>query len=89
MKIVIDIPKYIAALCVENNISDSIDIETLTQAIKNGIPLPEHHGRLIDEDALLKYKYPHYISYDFYYKEVIDVTDIADVPTILKADKEM
>ena len=34
-------------------INDTIDIQT---AIRNGTPLPEHHGRLIDADAMQKYQ---------------------------------
>ena len=79
MKIVIEIPRYIAALCVENNISDPIDIETLTQAIKNGIPLPEHHGRLIDADA---YKETWFNSRQFEPMLLLD-----EAPTIIEADK--
>ena len=36
----------------EKNKNASCDYYTLRMAIKNGIPLPKGHGRLIDADAL-------------------------------------
>ena len=30
------------------------DVENVVQGIKNGTPLPEGHGRLIDADALIR-----------------------------------
>lgn len=31
-------------------------MDMIAQSIANGVPLPEHHGRLIDADALLDKK---------------------------------
>ena len=47
MQIVIDIPSKYYEYC--KNQEDVVEIEL---AIKNGVVLPEHHGRLIDADAL-------------------------------------
>lgn len=48
-------------------------------AIKNGIPLPKGHGRLIDADKL--WDLYHDLDYDFY-------EAIHDITTIIEADKE-
>ena len=49
MKIVIDIPDYNL-----NNIQNgSITCGQILKAVKNGIPLPKGHGRLIDADAYI------------------------------------
>jgi len=50
-------------------------------AIKNGTPLPEHHGRLIDGDSLMQLCLN---SKD----KTIDCNDIARVPIIIPATKE-
>ena len=47
MKIVIDIPDTYYEYCKAQE--DAIEIQL---AVKNGTPLPEHHGRLIDADEL-------------------------------------
>lgn len=55
MKIVIDIPDgYIADDYFLNNIQNgSIACGQILKAVKNGIPLPKDHGRLIDADAYI------------------------------------
>lgn len=57
MKIVIDIPqKAYETLKAEKEI-DWLGAEYILDCIKNGIPLPKNHGRLIDADdfiAMLK-----------------------------------
>jgi hypothetical protein len=58
-------------------ISEFVSKEAMMYAIKNGIPLPKGHGRLIDGDAIdTRYSDP----------EVVEILD--DVPTIIGADKE-
>lgn len=52
MQIVIDISEEIKAI-IDKNGTNEIVTETLWQAVKNGTPLPEHHGRLIDADAFI------------------------------------
>ena len=53
-------------------------------AIKNGTPLPKGHGRLIDEDMIVKYMlnptHPNY--HDI-------VSMVHSSPTIVKVDKEV
>ena len=59
MKIVIDIhdklydliKHYERSIEIIEEENDTLEI-TLMRAVINGIPLPEHHGRLIDADAL-------------------------------------
>lgn len=52
MKLIIDIPKYIADMCKECGRVIDADTEKVGKAIKNGTPLPKGHGRLIDADEL-------------------------------------
>lgn len=50
MEIVIDIPDQKYKWIVDN---PQIYTDDLCEAIRNGTPLPEHHGRLIDADSTL------------------------------------
>lgn len=50
MQIVIDIPED-AFEAIKKNGWSYYDIR---ESVKNGTPLPEHHGRLIDADALIQ-----------------------------------
>lgn len=54
-------------------------IDIMGDAIANGKPLPQGHGRLVDADMLLDLYHDN--DYDFY--EALD-----DVQTIIEADKE-
>lgn len=49
MKIVIDIPEVFYEYCKAQ--TDATEIQL---AVKNGVPLPKGHGRLIDADAEIK-----------------------------------
>ena len=50
MKIVIDIPKSVIEHLKDGSFGVRIDDRaTLIDAVMSGTPLPEHHGRLIDE----------------------------------------
>lgn len=58
MKIVIDIDDDIYKSVVNNDdyvLEEDVDWILLENAIANGTPLPEHHGRLIDADVFQKY----------------------------------
>lgn len=57
----------------------NINVDMVRKAIKNGVPLPKGHGRLIDADRL--YDDFEYADYDF--EEALEYA-----PTILEADKE-
>lgn len=51
MQIVIKIPKEIYEKIKHRRVNQ-YDIDDICQSVYDGIPLPEHHGRLIDADAL-------------------------------------
>ena len=51
-------------------------------ALKNGTPLPEGHGRLIDGDELEQWVIEKYSD-----GEQLAI-DISDAPTVIEADKE-
>ena len=73
MKLIIDIPECFYKCCKEDE--DAIEIRL---AVKNGIPLPEGHGRLIDADVLVDG-----MEDDYEFCEVVNAT-----PTIIDAEKE-
>jgi len=52
-------------------------------AIKEGTPLPKHHGDLVDRDALLDGAYEIDSMYCIY-DEVVNVDDIKSAPTIIE-----
>ena len=93
MKIVIDIPKEI----YENAQNDLLCcLPILTEAIKNGTPLPEHHGRLIDADAI-KYRLncmngdicvSNAPSCAECLERAVTKAEIDEIPTIIPATKE-
>lgn len=56
MQIVIELPKSEYDLIMKSNktaLADAVSKEAMMYAIKNGVPLPEECGRLIDADSLL------------------------------------
>ena len=77
IELVIKIPEDIYKDIVENGFIYDEDNEIVTDVIKNGIPLPKGHGRLIDADALIHWH--RFESKSDY--------DIANAPTIIEADK--
>lgn len=88
MQIVIDIPE--STYKIFKRLSSIIgvlvyekDILTLIKAVKNGIPLPKGHGRLIDVGDLMP---------DSDYKDgifyAVSVGVINGAPTIIEADNE-
>lgn len=79
MQIVIDIPKEIYELCVTDDYFFYNETDTIKQAIKNGIPIPKKHGRLVDADALIEL-YEGYCGYG----DIID--GLKGAPTIIEAD---
>ena len=83
MQIVIEIPEEIYSRILERNRIHTFDNETVCDAIKNGIPLPKGHGRLIDADEL-RCEREDFDTY-FDYSNAFDV--IYNAPTIIEADK--
>lgn len=56
MQIVIELPEAEYNLVMKSNktaFADASSKEAMMYAIKNGVPLPKEHGRLIDADSLL------------------------------------
>ena len=76
MEIVIKIPKEDYERMKEQSMFGRVDV--WKNAIKNGTPLPEHHGRLIDADALINSLGAS--DRDIYCKAVIE----EDAPTIIE-----
>ena len=52
MQIVIDIPEKAYSALTHTEFDANLVVNEMRKAIVNGTPLPEHHGRLIDADAL-------------------------------------
>ena len=84
MKIVIDIPEELYRDVVKNRFIYDEDGEVITHAIINSTPLPEHHGRLIDANALKMDC--GYSNYDGYY-HAYSSEAIYNAPTIIEADE--
>lgn len=61
MKIVIDIDDNIYTRLFDNGVDDYDDPMDINTAIRNGTPLPEHHGRLIDLEEV-RYRYVNIIK---------------------------
>lgn len=62
MQFVIDIPEGVDVI-VDRNKPNEVISKILWQAVKNGTPLPERHGRLIDADELKKNNEEYIIQY--------------------------
>ena len=73
MQIVIKIPDRYAEMLphVQNG---SIASNIILNAVKNGVTLPKHHGRLIDADDVNNH--------------IIGYVDLRCCPTIIKAESE-
>ena len=97
MKIVIDIPKEEIKLYQAYG---QINSHRIMSYIANGTVLPEHHGRLIDADALKSKMYKHRYLFVSPYEGQSDmpinekirvdeisncIADIVNAPTILEA----
>jgi hypothetical protein len=80
MQIVIDIPKrtYEQLKFLREQGFDGFET-IIDKAVANGTPLPKHHGRLIDADAMQKYQI------DTFGQRLL-VIDTA--PTIIDAESE-
>ena len=86
MKIVIEIPKYVYEHAKENT-EDSRDEGIAMDAIRGGIPLPEHYGDLVDKGDIL-----HDLDCDEEMRLGKNVEWVREVirnaPTIIKASEE-
>ena len=91
MQILIDIPDNTTKLveeCIKfDNMIDLDVYDVVLNGIKNGIPLPKGHGRLIDADILETYVYE--IPDEYCGKrQVVDYDVIKDAQTIAEAEDE-
>lgn len=95
MKIVIEIPEEEYEFCKKQYDTECLDV--LMIAVKYGTPLPEHHGRLGDLDALEKdmingIKAGNYEDGYDYYSHINNMDDCVEcvkyADTIIEADKE-
>ena len=84
MKIVIDIPEELYDMMKTYQ-----GLDNAYFAIKHGTPLPKGHGRLIDAEELLKHQYLIDDSATLSARDVVEVYDIEDAPTIIEADSEV
>lgn len=87
MKIVIDIPKKTYIEIKERTIVTCGEIfaKNLVRRIRNGTPLPEHHGRIIDESQIRHIEC--HTERDLYGNEIRYVKT-TDAPTIIEAESE-
>lgn len=81
MKVVVDIPNWLYFAIMEHH--EPHYSQSLGDAVRDGIPLPKGHGRLIDADELKKHKY--HDSNRFENAVAVAYIDLAD--TIIEADK--
>lgn len=84
MKLIIDIDKKIIEQAKHYNDLPYDDyVIRVAEAIKNGIPLPKGHGRILDEKDILDTENNDGGLYD-----LVDMPEyIAGVKSIIKADK--
>lgn len=81
MELVIDIPEQIYLNAKADMLCGG---EILVKAIKNGIPLPEGHGRILDEKDILDTE-----NNDGNWYDLVDMPEyIAGVKAIIEADTE-
>ena len=73
MEIVITLPDAYAEI-VPNVQNGSVASKIILEAVKGGIVLPKHHGRLIDADDVNNH--------------IIGYVDLRCCPTIIKAESE-
>ena len=88
MKIVIDIPEEMYKEYVYVNLgrgNGKTITDNLLKAIKNGTPLPKHHGRLIDADWV-KNTLDIYVINE-YNGQFIRRNDIDSIPTIIEGSE--
>jgi hypothetical protein len=90
MQIVIDIPEETYnEVCWRGLSLCPRDEANLVKAIRNSTPLPEHHGRLIDADAI---KYTHAIARSLddghnWNELCVTENEIYDAPTIIEGSE--
>lgn len=79
--------KYIFNQSAEDR-KHTMQLFEVIDAVKNGIPLPEHHGRIIDESKINKVFYNTEEAICNNIKAINTTIVHTDAPTIIEADKE-
>ena len=87
MKLIIDIDEDVKGI-IDRKGTNEIVVETIWKAVKNGIPLPKGHGRLVDADTLYREIETEgwFDSDDEYYGGGLEDI-VLNAPTIIEADK--
>ena len=88
MQVVIEIPEEDYNFIKEVDESNYFVTINLYTAVYEGIILPKGHGRLVDADALLEKQYRIDDGATLSTRDVVNVEDVEDAPTIIEADKE-
>ena len=92
IELVIKIPEGVMEYIKNNDCLAVSYIDEVAKAIKNGTPLPEHHGRLIDADKYIENKHKtEWLGDDVkdeYLEEISVDTFNESTPTIIPATKE-
>ena len=79
MQIVIDIPEDVYTRSFDNGVPISLaDGIIIDRAIRTGTVLPEHHGRLIDVDALNEQVIPAIKKDGVIYVKLLALQDLVD-----------
>ena len=76
MEIVIDIDDYV----YKKLMNKTICVADIVDAIKNGTPLPVHHGRIIDESQISRIEFH---TERELYGDKIRYVKVTDAPTII------
>ena len=87
MELVIKITKKLYDRYKEKDHIKRCDIDEFEKALDRCIILPKGHGSLIDVDALLEKQYCIDDSVTLSIRDVVNVDDVEDAPTIIEADK--
>ena len=84
MKLVIDIPEKAYNALMHTEFDANLVVDEMRKAIKNGTPLPEHHGRLKDVDWIDENCNHHFSDIDGSW--CYTWRDIDKAPTIIEAE---
>ena len=94
MQLIIDIPEEIYQEAIESGYSHLYD-EAVANAVAEGTPLPKGHGRLIDENEILKFlRCPKYENccwrncFDCNKSRCINFNNFNQLASIIEEDKE-
>ena len=96
IELVIKIPEEVMEYIRNNSCLSVVYNDEVTKAMKNGVPLPKGHGRLIDADELrekmVSYRYSDRYCENHTIERSISIgmvdLIINDASTVIEADKE-